>query len=270
MKPYIIADTTYNHEGDPLYLLRMIDELDDLKIQAVKFHLLFDIDTYMAKKHPAYKKIKDMLIYKEEWDKIIAYAKARKLDVILLCDDVSSLEYAMDKDVHEIEIHSSGIIDYDMLNRASDYDGNIMLGIGGATNEEIRTALYLFDSPVTLMYGFNGWPTEPKDINLSRMKELYNKFCRPVGYADHTIWNHPDNVFISCSAALSGFNILEKHYTLVPGKERVDYRESVGKDLMADIRDQMNVACGIYGDIKMSESEKNFALKIRKVDGLRR
>jgi hypothetical protein len=69
---------------------------------------------------------------------------------------------------------------------------------------------------------------------------------------------------------LNGFPILEKHYTLDPGKERVDYRESVGKKTMIQIRDMMVLACAVYGDTLMSEAEKNFALKIRKVDGKRK
>lgn len=271
MKPYIIADTTYNHEGDISYLMRMVDELSEIKIDAVKFHLLFNIDDYMERTHPAYEKIKKLLISPDKWDHIIEHATDHGLDVILLCDDTASLSYAMQrKDIKEIEIHSSGINDYDMLHKAAEYEGKIMLGIGGATNDEIQTALNFFYSPVKLMYGFNGWPTVPCDIKVARMRSIRERFERRVGYADHTVWDHPDNVFISCSAALNGFPILEKHYTLDPGKERVDYRESVGKKMMIQIRDMMVLACDVYGDNLMSEAEKNFALKIRKVDGKRK
>ena len=36
--PYIIADTAFNHEGDIKYLCKMIDEIDELQLNAIKFH----------------------------------------------------------------------------------------------------------------------------------------------------------------------------------------------------------------------------------------
>ena len=38
--PYIIAETAYNHQGDIEYLIRIIDEIYELKLNSVKFHLL--------------------------------------------------------------------------------------------------------------------------------------------------------------------------------------------------------------------------------------
>ena len=272
MIPYIIADTTYNHEGDLQYLWEMTDELAAVHVDAVKYHLLFDIDEYMSRSHPAYEKIKKMLIPEEKWDYIIDHAVEKNIDVVLLCDDKKSLRYAMRRnDIHEIELHSSAITDYALLEVASRYPKAMMLGIGGATFEEIHTALGYLGQNVTLMYGFNGWSTNPIDINLRRMRYIQETFKRPVGYADHTIWNHPDNIWISCCAALNGFPILEKHYTLTPGVERVDYKESIGKETLQQIKQMMLFACQIYGsDLRLSTAEQFFASKIRKVEGLRR
>jgi len=272
MTPYIIADTTYNHEGDIQYLYRMVDELADIKVDAVKFHLLFNIDGYMARTHPAYEKIKKMLIPSEQWYNIIHYAKLKGLDVVLLCDDIASIKYAMKQDINEVELHSSAITDTKLLSEAAKYDMRMMLGVGGATFPEIREALDFFDESIsmTLMYGFNGWSTIPWDIQLCRMQKISKGFGLPVGYADHTNWCHPINTVVSCAAAFNGFPLLEKHYTCDPGVERVDYKESVGKEQMREIRRLMMLASEIYGDGSMSEAEKGFAEKIRKVDGKRR
>ncbi len=50
-KPYIIGETAYNHEGDFDYLVKMIDDIADIGLNAVKFHLLLNVDSYMQKKH---------------------------------------------------------------------------------------------------------------------------------------------------------------------------------------------------------------------------
>ena len=272
MKPYLIADTTYNHEGDIEYLLNMVDEVAKLGLNAVKFHLLFDLDEYMSPVHPSYQKIKGMLIAERDWTRVIGHAAYQGLDVVALCDDTRSMRYAMrNKYVSEIELHSSGVVDKELLSVLSGYEGDVMLGVGGATMMEIDTALSHFDKEsVTLMYGFNGWPTDPVDIQLKRMQIIHNAFGVPVGYADHTRWDHPYNLWLSCAAALNGFPVLEKHYTLTPGVERVDYREAVGFEMMRGIRDAMFLCCGVYGDGVMSKSERVFARKIRKVNGVRR
>ncbi|RMH72099.1 MAG: N-acetylneuraminate synthase, partial [Gemmatimonadetes bacterium] len=50
--PYIIGETAYHHEGDMDYLIRMIDDMAEMGLNAVKFHLMFDPESYMQKKHP--------------------------------------------------------------------------------------------------------------------------------------------------------------------------------------------------------------------------
>ena len=275
IRPYIIADTTYNHEGSVEYLKRVVDELTEIGVNAVKFHLLFNIDDYMHRSHPGYEKIKKMLIDRGDWAAIIKYASQKGLDVVALCDDEASLDFAMaNDDVDEIEIHSSGIVDDALLRKVSGYRKKIMLGIGGATFYEIQRALSFFDKPVTLMYGFNGWPTQVVDDQISRLVHTANRFSDyTIGYANHTVWDEPFNVALSCAAAFNGFPILEKHYTLFPGVNRVDYRESVGKEQMAEIKRLMELACFMYGDVninRLSRNERAFAMKIRKIDGLRR
>lgn len=51
-EPYIIGETAYNHEGDINYLYKMIDEIAELELNAVKFHLMLNPESYMQKKHP--------------------------------------------------------------------------------------------------------------------------------------------------------------------------------------------------------------------------
>lgn len=44
--PYIIGETAYNHEGDLNYLYKMIDDISEIKLNAVKFHLLLNPITH--------------------------------------------------------------------------------------------------------------------------------------------------------------------------------------------------------------------------------
>ena len=88
---YIIAETAYNHEGDISYLYRMIDEIAEIGLNAVKFHLLLNPDSYMSKDHPLSDEIKKWLFTEKQWTELIRYSLDKNLDVITICDDVESV-----------------------------------------------------------------------------------------------------------------------------------------------------------------------------------
>jgi sialic acid synthase SpsE len=151
-----------------------------------------------------------------------------------------------------------------MLTEAAKFDGCIILGIGGSSLNDISYAVDFLrhqkKQDIILMYGFQSYPTNYADINLLKMNTIKNLFHLPVGYADHTGYDDPNNVVISVSAAFMGFPILEKHYTPDPGKERIDYHAAVGKKQMSCIRDLMNIAVQVHGSgqITLSEPEKAY------------
>ncbi len=265
-KPYIIAETAYNHEGDIKYLYKMIDEISDLKLNAIKFHLLLKINSYMKKNHPLYKEVEKWIFTETQWNKIIEYTTKKGLEIVALCDDVESINYIIKnkKAVKAIEIHATSLNDYFILNEAAKFKGQIILGIGGSNLDEISYAIDLLKKSkkkdILLMYGFQSYPTNYAEINLSKMLKIKDMFKLPVGYADHTGFDDPYNEFLSTAAAMMGFSILEKHYTCNYGKKRIDYQAAVGKKQMRQIKKYMEVALITYGDenIKMSKSEKKY------------
>ena len=61
-KPYFIAETAFHHEGDIAFLKKLVSDLSRLDVDALKFHLLFDLDDYMVKNHPAIQTLKSLSI----------------------------------------------------------------------------------------------------------------------------------------------------------------------------------------------------------------
>jgi sialic acid synthase SpsE len=269
-KTYIVGETAYNHEGDINYLFKMIDEIAEIKLNAVKFHLLLNPESYMQKKHPIIGEMRKWIFNEKQWDDIIDYSNKKELDVIALCDDVESIEYILkhNKDVSAIELHATGLNDYFLLESASKFNRVIILGIGGSTIDEIAYAVDFLKSKgkgkgkneIILMYGFQSYPTNYEDINLSKMLKIKDLFNLPIGYADHTAFDDPNNEIISVMAAMMGFNILEKHYTPDYGKERIDYHAAAGKEQMLRIKELMKLALTVYGDgeLKMSKAELEY------------
>lgn len=264
--PYVIGETAYNHEGDINYLFRMIDDIAELQLNAVKFHLLLNLESYMQKNHPLIATLKKWVFNQSQWDEIIDYSINKGLDVIALCDDVESCEYLINsgKKVDSLELHPVSINDHFLLDSISKFDGRIILGVGGASLEEIRYAIDFLKKKgrnnILLMSGFQSYPTNYQDINLSKMVKLRDLFDFPVGYADHTAYNDPDNTLISVLGASMGFEILEKHYTPTFGEERIDYHAAVGKKKMKEIIRLMKLVLDVYGSgsIEMSKPELNY------------
>ena len=266
LKPYIIGETADNHEGDIQYLYKMIDDINKVKLNAVKFHLLLNSESYFQKKHPLNKNIQKWMFNEKEWAEILKYSQKKKMDIIALCDDVESLQF-INKNFSEIfavELHAVSLNDYYLLEEAANFKGKIILGVGGSTLDEIQYAIYFLKTSgkddLLLMYGFQSYPTNYSDINLSKMNKIRDLFNLQVGYADHTAFNDTNNEIISVMAAMMGYNILEKHYTPDFGVERIDFHAAVGKKQMLKIKELMNLALTVLGNgsLKMSEAELKY------------
>jgi sialic acid synthase SpsE len=265
-KPYIIGETAYNHEGDVEYLLKMIDEISEIGLDAVKFHLLLNPSSYMVKDHPVMKQLTQWIFSKDEWIRIFQHAKDKNLDIIALCDDLESLQFVLDhyQSIKAVEIHSSGLNDFFMLKKVVNFKGFVILGIGGSSLDEIQFAIESLKAhgkeEILLMYGFQSFPTNYNDVNLSKMIIISDLFGLPVGYADHTAYDDINNEFVSSVAMMLGVPVLEKHVTLDPGVDRIDYHAAVGKDQLRRIKELMDVSYEILGDgsLGMSEAELKY------------
>jgi len=167
-------------------------------------------------------------------------------------------------EIKAIEIHASGLNDYFLLKALEGFVGLVLLGIGGSTIDEIANAVnFLNDQSnhnLILMYGFQSYPTNYADVNLSRMKKLSHLFGLPIGYADHCAFDDPNNELVSIGPAMMGFNVLEKHYTPEPGVKRIDYKSAIGKEQMLNIMRSMELALKLYGNgsLKLSKAELEY------------
>ncbi|MEN6349501.1 MAG: N-acetylneuraminate synthase family protein [Syntrophomonas sp.] len=258
MKPYIIGETAYHHEGDLAFLLKMIDDIAEMKLPAVKFHLLLEPGTYMEAHHPLWEATQKVLFTSREWKEIFSHTKQYDLDIIALCDDLEAVRFVNrhHSRVSAIELHSTSLNDYFMLNEIAEFPRQIILGVGGSTIDEIDCAVaFLRDKGkknILLMYGFQSYPTDYCHLNMSKMLKLRDMFDLPVGYADHSGYDDENNIYISAMGAALGINILEKHYTPYPGVKRNDYHAAVGKEDMLKIRALMEVYLQAYGEGSLS------------------
>jgi N,N'-diacetyllegionaminate synthase len=263
---YFIAETSYNHEGGLDYLYKMVDEIARLGMDAVKFHLLLKLESYMAKDHELFSKIGDCMFSEEDWQAVIRHSVEKGLEVVALCDDVESIEFVLEKKlpVAAIELHATCLNDHFMLQRVSEFKGVLVLGIGGSEMDEIEHALKILKENgvenILLMYGFQSFPTDYHKINLRKILTIEERFKVPVGYTDHTLFDDENNEFLSVIGFALGARVLEKHYTPDWGVERLDYQSACNKDQFLDMKRKLDVLKAALGDgkIEVSKEEKDY------------
>ncbi len=264
---YLIGETAFHHEGDKLFLKKLTEGIKRGKCDAIKFHLTLSPEQYFQKKHPLVEKINDWIFNKEEWTEIITDAQDKNLDVIALCNEIDSAIFINDAfpKIKGVEIHATGINDFHLLNECAKFQGTLYIGIGGCSINEIQVALDFLKergkTDIVLMYGFQSYPTNYAEINLSKMKKIKDLFGLPVGYADHTGFDDKHNSFVSVMGVSMGVSsIIEKHFTTNVGEERIDYHAAVGEDTLLEIRKLAELTLNVTGagDLGMSEKEKAY------------
>lgn len=264
-KPYVIGETAFHHEGDVSFLKELVEAAKTCQLDAIKFHLLLDLDDYMVHNHQAIEVLRPWCLTANQWDQVLEITDG--LEVIFLCNDVKSVQYANNrcKQIKAIEIHATGINDVFLLTAAAHFPHTVIIGTGGSTLDEIDFALQFLKekgkTDVFLMHGFQSYPTDFKDIKLERMKKLADLFGLPVGYADHTDPAEPMNAYISCLGAANGFNVIEKHFTTKFGEKRIDAQSAVSLEQLKHIKELAEITWETIGKnapLALSDAELKY------------
>ncbi len=247
-KPYLIAECAYSYEGDENYLRESIKRIAESdSANAVKFHILLDIDTYACRDHEVYDLLRPWLFSTQKWEEIIDFAKGLNLDVIILADDLGSLPFlkSIEEKLSAIEIHACSLNDTDMLARAAEFKIPVILGIGGSTLEEISFSIDFLKGngkdEIILMYGFQNFPTRYEYINFRKMEKLKKEFVLPMGYADHTAWDNENQELITLAGFLLSDGIIEKHFVLRAGDKRTDAAAAVSAEDFKSLTEKMKI-----------------------------
>lgn len=223
-KPYIIAETACSHDGSVARLKRMINASFKAGSDAIQFQV-WNAENMVTVNNPNLNKMKKLEISYKNWRQIFEYTKKKypSLEIIACIYDLEALEFANNFGANAFKIHSSDLGNKELLIRVSKLKKRVDLSVGGSTVKEISKALKILKkNDVWLMYGIQSFPTDPKNINLNKIKLYEKKFNKNVGYQDHS----PTNMYaylIPCASIGNGTCIIEKHIT--------DTRERKGTDL---------------------------------------
>ncbi|NIA12258.1 MAG: acetylneuraminic acid synthetase [Nitrospiraceae bacterium] len=243
--PYIIAEAGVNHEGSMERAKQMIEEVSKARGHAIKFQA-YRAETLASKYSPAYWDTKKEptksqyklfkkydKFWKEEFEELADYAKSYKVDFIVTPFDTESADF-LEPLVPVYKIASADITNKPFLKYIAKKNKPIILSTGASTVTEIWQSLEWIHQEgnyqVILLHCVLNYPTDYKNANLGaimKMRELFPDNI--IGYSDHTLPEHVDEVLIT--AWLLGAQVIEKHYTWnknLPGNDHyhsMDYTD---------------------------------------------
>ena len=235
-RPFFIAEIANSHGGDINNVFKSISELNQINVDAIKFQIFtaLELTSINTKSFEVFKKIE---FKKKEWLDIFKFLKLNnKKNVFFdVFGDYSSsfLINNFSDGLDGIKIHSSDINNLVLIKKLSKTNVPIILSSGGCTIYELKKAIDVVKTfnknKVTLMHGFQSYPTKIKDLNLIfNFDNLKKNFPDEVlGYADHTDAEKTESMVIPFLGFDKSIFIIEKHYTIDRSRKLNDYYSSL-------------------------------------------
>ena len=227
---FIIAEMAWSHDGSPENAKRIIDAAADAGADAICFHLT-SMEDYMVPHYrsgkgrvsagketmPIYEYLSRINLSFEDWAQLFPYAKKRGLLICTMCNDFPSLKHATTLETDSYVISPASLVEEEFIRETARKSKPIFLRIGGATLEEIKRAIAWIkeegNEDIVLIYGFQSYPTEIKEMHLRFITTLKQNFKLSVGFADHTDGGSDLALVIPLIAMAFGANVIEKHLT---------------------------------------------------------
>ena len=215
IQPYIIAEIASAHEGNPDMTLKIADHAIKSGADAIKFQI-FVRDQLLIKSNPYYNEFGEIEITPSHWQRILKEVSSQNIDIIVEPYDVDSLNIAEQADlVNGYKLPTACIGETKLIQKIKKTKKTVYLGVGGAEWDEIEQAVSLFkSSDITLLCGFQNFPTRLKDSKLYQIPQIKKAFGCTVGYADHVDAEDKEMTrLLPVMAVASGATVIEKHIT---------------------------------------------------------
>lgn len=282
-KTFIIAEAGVNHNGKLDLALKLIDAAakagaDAVKFQAFKADLIVTSEAkqadYQTKntgiKESQLDMIRKLELKADDYKKLVAHAKKRKIKFLCSPFDLESLKMLVSLKVDQLKLASGEVTNGPLLLKAAQTGLPIILSTGMANLKEIEDALALLAfgykhkkqipstqpkfkkadlkylrGKVSILHCTTDYPAKPEDINLLAIKTIADKFGLPTGYSDHTA-----GILASVSAVAMGARIIEKHFTLDKKLQGPDHKASLEPNELKQMVEQIREVEKMLGDGK--------------------
>ena len=235
----IIAELAWAHDGSIEKAVEIMRSAKKSGATAISIHVT-DMPTYMVPEYGSgpgkvsagkevfkiYDYLNRINLSNESWIKFSEETRREGLDLVVMPNDTKSLIFCekMLEASHYV-ISAAAFVDKRFVNAVGSTNKPVILRIGGATLGEIQETLSIISNvnsfKVTLLHGFQNYPTVIEELNIKQIKTLREIFNVDVGLADHIDGESILAKIIPIMALAFGATCIEKHIT----KDRLERGE---------------------------------------------
>lgn len=281
----IVAEMAWAHDGQLEKALNIMRAAKDAGADAIGIHVT-DMPTYMVphygsgegrvsagKEHmEVYKYLEQINLSDQDWKAFAEEARKQHIAMCVMPNDWASLKYCENELAPDYYVLSAAcFVEADFVAAVAKTGRATILRIGGATVGEIERTLGIFRSnsggEVTLLHGFQNYPTKLEDVNVRQMKTLRAMFGVPVGLADHIDGADPVAKAVPILALALGASCIEKHITWNRSERGEDFEAALDpkdfKEFVSFVR-AGEIALGESAWATLSDAAGRYRLVSRK------
>lgn len=247
---FLIAEIGHNHQGSLEKCITLFDAAKKAGASAVKLQKRDNKNLFTRKFFnepynclnaygPTYGLHREALeLSIGDMQKLKEYAKKIGIIFFVTPFDINSADALMQLNVPAFKIASADIKNHHLIEHIASYKKPIILSTGGATLEEVRSAVNIVlkhHSMLAILQCTAVYPPKDEEINLTVIQTYLREFPNLViGYSGHEL-----GIAVPLAAFTLGARIIEKHFTLdksLPGNDHKlsltpDEFELLSKDL---------------------------------------
>ncbi len=244
-KTHIIAELAWGHDGSVDQAIKIMKMAKTAGANSFSFHIT-DMPSYMVPYYGSgegkvsagrenlevYKYLENINLSKSDWKKVSKTAMEINIDLCVMPNDFTSLEYAEDEIKPEYYVISAAcFVEEEFLREIARKQRKTFFRIGGAYLGEIEKAISIFrqegNNQIVLLHGFQNYPTKLEETDLALLSTLKKLFGVEVGLADHIDGGSDLAMVIPIIALSFGATYIEKHITLDRAKKSEDFESSL-------------------------------------------
>jgi len=265
----IIAEIASTHEGQATRAASLVRAAADAGADAVKFQYFLTEDL-VGTEHPEYELFRQLELPKEVWRDLFALGHTLGLSVYADVFHVARVTMLMELGCDGFKVHSSDLANALLLNRLGMCGLPVFLSLGGATPRDAWHAVSTLQKhdavDITLLLGFQAFPTSLSDSKLGQIGWYSREFGLPVGYADHVDGDSAEALRVPLLAAAAGATVLEKHITIGRAAKPEDYEAAIEPDAFAELVRRIRQTEVTLGDgsLTLSEAEHAYNRRMKK------
>ena len=266
----VIAEIANTHNGVYDRAETLVQLVAETGADAIKFQV-FRAEDLVDRDHQEYAVLKERELSPADWRHLFALARRLGLTVCADVFAIRDLSFLIEIGCEKLKIHSSDIHNIPLIREVGSTNLPVLLSLGGTLPRDTwHAADCLVRSgcqDVTLILGFQAFPTGIAEANLRSVEWYRREFGLPVGYADHTDAESPLALVIPLLAVAAGADVIEKHITFDRYQKPDDYESAIEPDefrtMVKRIR-EAETALGIGGIPALSSAEVAYARRMKK------